>query len=93
MGIIFNFSFYGRSNWKPLFQIWLNTLVSVTRCVVSMTVNAATPSGDVANKLLYVIVRFFLLATEMSVVVFAVFFGEWANLFFFFLANENDRSI
>lgn len=25
--------------------IWLNTLVSVTRCVVSMTVNAATPIG------------------------------------------------
>ncbi|XP_069982495.1 transmembrane protein adipocyte-associated 1 [Penaeus vannamei] len=59
--------------------IWLNTLVSVTRCVVSMTVNAATPSGDVANKLLYVIVRFFLLATEMSVVVFAVFFGHLDN--------------
>ncbi|XP_042893619.1 transmembrane protein adipocyte-associated 1 homolog [Penaeus japonicus] len=59
--------------------IWLNTLVSVTRCVVSMTVNAATPSGDVANKLLYVIVRFFLLATEMSVVVFAIFFGHLDN--------------
>ncbi|KAK7069032.1 Transmembrane protein adipocyte-associated 1 [Halocaridina rubra] len=44
-----------------------------------MTVNAATPSGDVANKLLYVIVRFFLLATEMSVVVFAIFFGHLDN--------------
>ncbi|XP_071514142.1 transmembrane protein adipocyte-associated 1-like [Panulirus ornatus] len=59
--------------------IWLNTLISVARCVVSMTVNAATPSGDVANKLLYVIVRFFLLATEMSVVVFAIFFGHLDN--------------
>ena len=50
-----------------------------------MTVNAATPSGDVANKLLYVIVRFFLLATEMSVVVFAIFFGK---LFIFFKFRE-----
>ncbi|CAL4179913.1 unnamed protein product, partial [Meganyctiphanes norvegica] len=59
--------------------IWLNTVVSVARAIVSMTVNAATPSGDEANKLLYVIVRFFLLATEMSVVVFAVFFGHLDN--------------
>ncbi|KAK4328151.1 hypothetical protein Pmani_001426 [Petrolisthes manimaculis] len=59
--------------------IWLNTVISVTRCVVSMTVSAATPQGDVANKLLYVVVRFFLLATEMSVVVFAIFFGHLDN--------------
>ncbi|XP_068237928.1 transmembrane protein adipocyte-associated 1-like [Palaemon carinicauda] len=59
--------------------IWLNTVVSLARCIVSMTVNAATVSGDVANKLLYVIVRFFLLATEMSVVVFAIFFGHLDN--------------
>lgn len=59
--------------------IWLNTVISVARAIVSMTVNAATPSGDEANKLLYVIVRFFLLATEMSVVVFAVFFGHLDN--------------
>ncbi|XP_076058048.1 transmembrane protein adipocyte-associated 1 homolog isoform X2 [Oratosquilla oratoria] len=59
--------------------IWLNTLISVTRCIVSMTVNAASPSGDLAGKILYVIVRFFLLATEMSVVVFAIFFGHLDN--------------
>ncbi|KAB7497619.1 Transmembrane protein adipocyte-associated 1-like protein, partial [Armadillidium nasatum] len=54
--------------------IWLNTIVALIRCVVSMTVNAATTSGDEANILLYVTVRFFLLATEISVVVFAIFF-------------------
>ena len=64
-----------------LFQIWMNTIVALVRCVVSMTVNAKTTSGDEANKLLFVIVRFFLLATEMSVVVFAIFFGKIKLLF------------
>ncbi|RXG68368.1 Mannose-P-dolichol utilization defect 1 protein-like [Armadillidium vulgare] len=59
--------------------IWLNTIVALIRCVVSMTVNAATTSGDEANILLYVTVRFFLLATEISVVVFAIFFGHLDN--------------
>ncbi|XP_063852833.1 transmembrane protein adipocyte-associated 1 homolog [Scylla paramamosain] len=59
--------------------IWLNTLVSLARCIVSMTVSATTHSGDVANKLLYVVVCFFLLTTEMSVVIFAIFFGHLDN--------------
>ncbi|XP_050694010.1 transmembrane protein adipocyte-associated 1-like [Eriocheir sinensis] len=59
--------------------IWLNTLVSLARCIVSMTVSATTHSGDVANKLLYVFVCFFLLTTEMSVVIFAIFFGHLDN--------------
>lgn len=41
-----------------------------------MTVNAATVGGENADKILWISVRFFLLATEMSVVVFGLAFGE-----------------
>ena len=60
----------------------MNTIIAVIRCIVSMTVNVATTSGDEASILLYVIVRFFLLSTEMSVVVFALFFGMSLQIFF-----------
>lgn len=43
-----------------------------------MTVNAATVSGEYADKILWISVRFFLLATEMSVVVFGLAFGKYA---------------
>lgn len=42
-----------------------------------MTVNAAMPVGGLIDKILWVIVRFFLLATEMSVVIFGLAFGEF----------------
>lgn len=41
-----------------------------------MTVNAATVGGENADKILWISVRFFLLATEMSVVVFGLAFGK-----------------
>ncbi|GBP13895.1 Transmembrane protein adipocyte-associated 1 homolog [Eumeta japonica] len=41
-----------------------------------MTVNAAVPLGGLADKILWVMVRFFLLATEMSVVIFGLAFGH-----------------
>lgn len=42
-----------------------------------MTVNAATVSGEYADKILWISVRFFLLGMEMSVVVFGLAFGEY----------------
>ncbi|XP_046467311.1 uncharacterized protein [Neodiprion pinetum] len=53
-----------------------NILISVIRCVVSMTVNAAATVGGLADKILWVTVRFFLLSTEMSVVIFGLAFGH-----------------
>lgn len=41
-----------------------------------MTVNAAGPLGGMVDKVLWVTVRFFLLATEMSVVIFGLAFGK-----------------
>ncbi|XP_012258762.2 transmembrane protein adipocyte-associated 1 homolog isoform X3 [Athalia rosae] len=53
-----------------------NVLISLIRCVVSMTVNAAATVGGLADKILWVTVRFFLLSTEMSVIIFGLFFGH-----------------
>ncbi len=53
----------------------MNAVMSVIRCAVAMTVNAAVPAGDIADKVLWVAVRFFLLATELSVVTFGLAFG------------------
>ncbi|XP_028981790.1 transmembrane protein adipocyte-associated 1 homolog isoform X2 [Diachasma alloeum] len=56
--------------------VFCNVVISVIRCVVSMTVNAAADVGEKADKVLWVTVRFFLLSTEMSVVIFGLAFGH-----------------
>lgn len=48
-----------------------------------MTVNAAATVGGKADKILWVTVRFFLLSTEMSVVIFGLAFGELILNFFY----------
>lgn len=70
-----------RATSSPIFYTFyilvsLNAVMSVIRCVVSMTVNAAAPAGGIADKLLWVVVRFFLLSTEMSVLIFGLAFGH-----------------
>ncbi|XP_014664671.1 PREDICTED: transmembrane protein adipocyte-associated 1 homolog [Priapulus caudatus] len=56
--------------------VWVSTGISIIRCVVSMTVNAALPVGDYVDKVLWLILRLFLLSTEMSVVTFGMAFGH-----------------
>lgn len=70
-----------RASSSPIFTAFYGLIlavciISVLRCVVSMTVNAATSVGDVADKVLWLILRFALLATEMSVVIFGLAFGH-----------------
>lgn len=70
-----------RATSSPIYStfyalIIVNVVVSVVRCVVAMTVNAATDNGDLADKILWVIVRFFLLSTELSVIIFGLAFGH-----------------
>lgn len=74
-----------RATSSPIFLtfyglVWGNVVISVVRCVVSMTVNAALPLGGLADKILWITVRFFLLATEMSVVIFGLAFGTYFSL-------------
>lgn len=70
-----------RATSSPIFLAFYglvicNVVISVVRCVVSMTVNAAATVGGKADKVLWVTVRFFLLSTEMSVVIFGLAFGK-----------------
>ncbi|XP_012535348.1 uncharacterized protein LOC105836095 isoform X1 [Monomorium pharaonis] len=70
-----------RATSSPIFLAFYglvicNVAISVVRCVVSMTVNAAASVGGKADKVLWVTVRFFLLSTEMSVVIFGLAFGH-----------------
>lgn len=70
-----------RATSSPIFLtfytlVWGNVIISLIRCAVSMTVNAAIPLGGLVDKILWVTVRFFLLATEMSVVIFGLAFGK-----------------
>ncbi|KOB52190.1 putative transmembrane domain-containing protein [Operophtera brumata] len=70
-----------RATSSPIFLtfytlVWGNVIISLVRCAVSMTVNAAMPLGGLVDKVLWVVVRFFLLATEMSVVIFGLAFGH-----------------
>ncbi|XP_076448464.1 transmembrane protein adipocyte-associated 1 homolog [Babylonia areolata] len=51
------------------------SVISVLRCVVSMTVNASLEAGNIADKMLWLILRFFLLSTEASVITFGFYFG------------------
>ncbi|XP_051175014.1 transmembrane protein adipocyte-associated 1 homolog isoform X2 [Leptopilina boulardi] len=70
-----------RATSSPIFLAFYglvicNVVISLIRCIVSMSVNAAATVGGKADKVLWVIVRFFLLSTEMSVVIFGLFFGH-----------------
>lgn len=70
-----------RNTNSPMFTAFYSlvmsvALISVLRCIVSMTVNASLEPGDIADKVLWLVLRFFLLATELSVIVFGVAFGH-----------------
>ncbi|XP_046570494.1 transmembrane protein adipocyte-associated 1 homolog isoform X1 [Haliotis rubra] len=70
-----------RTHTSPIFMafyflVFLVAVISVLRCIVSMTVNASVLAGDIADKVLWLILRFFLLATELSVVTFGLAFGH-----------------
>ncbi|XP_038068589.1 transmembrane protein adipocyte-associated 1-like [Patiria miniata] len=47
-------------------------IISVARAVVSMMVNASTISGDIADTVLWIIVKFFLISIELSVIIFGL---------------------
>ncbi|XP_025017646.1 transmembrane protein adipocyte-associated 1 homolog [Tetranychus urticae] len=56
--------------------VCLNVTVSLIRCVLAMTVNATTSTGSSLDILFWILVRFFLLSTEISIVVFCLAFGH-----------------
>ncbi|XP_029643012.1 transmembrane protein adipocyte-associated 1 homolog [Octopus sinensis] len=70
-----------RNKNSPIFLVFYALVVlvvgiSILRCVVAMTVNASLEAGDDADKILWLILRFFLLTTELSLVIFGFAFGH-----------------
>ncbi|KAG1706620.1 Transmembrane protein adipocyte-associated 1 [Nymphon striatum] len=70
-----------RATSSPIFLtfyglILTNAVISLIRCGVAMCVNATVSAGDIADKILWVAVRFFMFSTEMSVVIFGLAFGH-----------------
>ncbi|XP_039250797.2 transmembrane protein adipocyte-associated 1 homolog [Styela clava] len=66
---------------SPIFTTYfclviMTAILSVIRCIVSMTVDVSSVAGSDANKLLWVTLRFFLLMAEMSVLVFGLACGH-----------------
>lgn len=87
-----------RATSSPIFLtfyslVWGNVMISLVRCVVSMTVNAAMPVGGLVDKILWVTVRFFLLATEMSVVIFGLAFGKCFLVYFLYSYIVSNSSV
>lgn len=56
--------------------VCVNVAISLLRCFLSMIVNAATTPGRETDIIFWILVRFFLLSTEISVVVFCLAFGH-----------------
>ncbi|XP_011374358.1 transmembrane protein adipocyte-associated 1 isoform X3 [Pteropus vampyrus] len=67
---------FSDSTTPPLtHQVFVVALVGIARAVVSMTVSASD-AATVADKILWEITRFFLLAIELSVVILGLAFGH-----------------
>ncbi|CAG0920056.1 unnamed protein product [Notodromas monacha] len=70
-----------RATSSPIFfafyvLVVVNVFVSIVRCVVSMSVNAAEVLWDDVDKVLWILLRFFLLSTELSVITFGLAFAK-----------------
>ncbi|XP_014273516.1 transmembrane protein adipocyte-associated 1 homolog [Halyomorpha halys] len=70
-----------RATSSPIFMAFyvlvvINVIISIIRCLVSMSVSAAAEVGSYVDTILWVSVRFFLLSTEISVIVFGLAFGH-----------------
>ena len=66
---------------SPIFRafyalVFVAASVGVVRALVSMTVSVADPLGSEADKTLWILLRFILLSTEMSVLIFGLAAGH-----------------
>ena len=66
---------------SPIFRafyalVFVAAAVGVVRSLVSMTVSVADPLGSEADKTLWILLRFILLSTEMSVLIFGLAAGH-----------------
>ncbi|XP_070557529.1 transmembrane protein adipocyte-associated 1 homolog [Ptychodera flava] len=70
-----------RNSDSPIFMtfyilVFLVACIGIARCVVSMTISAASSAGSVIDKILWLVLKFFVLTTELSVLIFGLAFGH-----------------
>lgn len=69
------------SRSSPIFATFyllvvVSVIMSIVRCLISMAVNSSSSAGGQTDRIFWVLVRFFLLSTEISVLVFGLAFGH-----------------
>ncbi|VDM53549.1 unnamed protein product [Angiostrongylus costaricensis] len=50
--------------------------MNIVRCVVSMSISATNPVGELVDKILWIALKFFYMTSELSVLTFALLFGH-----------------
>ncbi|VDO67678.1 unnamed protein product [Haemonchus placei] len=66
---------------SPVFKaffvlVYLTTIMNVIRCIVSMSISATNPVGELVDKILWISLKFFYMTSELSVLTFALLFGH-----------------
>ncbi|KAK0397842.1 hypothetical protein QR680_002299 [Steinernema hermaphroditum] len=56
--------------------VYVTTLLNITRCLVSMSISATHQIGEIIDKVLWLVLKFFLLSAELCVLSFGLLFGH-----------------
>ncbi|EPB76097.1 hypothetical protein ANCCEY_04825 [Ancylostoma ceylanicum] len=66
----------GDINTESVILVYLTTFMNVVRCIVSMSISATNPVGELVDKILWISLKFFYMTSELSVLTFALLFGH-----------------
>uniref|UniRef100_A0A1I7Z1A3 Integral membrane protein GPR175 n=1 Tax=Steinernema glaseri TaxID=37863 RepID=A0A1I7Z1A3_9BILA len=56
--------------------VYITTFLNITRCLVSMSISATHQIGEIIDKVLWLVLKFFLLSAELCVLSFGLLFGH-----------------
>lgn len=70
-----------RQSRSPIFKaffvlVYTTTVLNVIRCLVSMSIGATNQVGEIVDKVLWLVLKFFLLSAELCVLTFGLLFGH-----------------
>uniref|UniRef100_A0A914WV83 Transmembrane protein adipocyte-associated 1 homolog n=1 Tax=Plectus sambesii TaxID=2011161 RepID=A0A914WV83_9BILA len=70
-----------RQTRSPVFKaffllVYITTILNIVRCVVSMCISATNNVGETVDRILWLVLKFFLLSAELCVLTFGLLFGH-----------------
>ncbi|KHN83588.1 UPF0359 membrane protein [Toxocara canis] len=70
-----------RQSRSPVFKaffilVYTTTVMNIVRCLVSMSIGATNQVGEIVDKVLWLVLKFFLLSAELCVLTFGLLFGH-----------------